>query len=129
MTVVCLKLVTGEEVVGTLISEDMDKIVLRCPMKASSSFEDNRPAIRFVRYDLLGDVEGETTFFTRYVVSCGPPLKKVVDYYHEISNNMNEGTQQVEQALAGTHPGFDEKNDLPSVEELLELIAGRATIQ
>lgn len=128
MAITLLKLITGEDVIGDVVDVTEYSVSVKLPLKAHTSMHDDIPAVQLVRYMLLGNLDDLVDFNSEHILAMTTPMQKALDYYNKIADNMDSGTRSVEKALDGTHPGFTEDGDI-SVEELIDLMVGKVTIQ
>ena len=128
MAITLLKLITGEDVIGDVIEVTEFSVSVKLPLKAHTTMHDDVPAVQLVRYMLLGNLDDLVDFNSEHILAMTTPMQKALDYYNKIADNMDSGTRSVEKALDGTHPGFSEYDDI-TVEELIDLMTGKATIQ
>lgn len=128
MAITLLKLITGEDVIGDVIEVTEFSVSVKLPLKAHTTMHDDVPAVQLVRYMLLGELGDLVDFNSEHILAMTTPMQKALDYYNKIADNMDSGTRSVEKALDGTHPGFSEYDDI-TVEELIDLMTGKATIQ
>ena len=128
MAITLLKLITGEDVIGDVIEVTEFSVSVKLPLKAHTTMHDDVPAVQLVRYMLLGNLEDLVDFNSDHILAMTAPMQKALDYYNKIADNMDSGTRSVEKALDGTHSGFSEYDDI-TVEELIDLMTGKATIQ
>jgi len=128
MAITLLKLITGEDVIGDVIEVTEFSVSVKLPLKAHTTMQDDIPAVQLVRYMLLGELGDLVDFNSEHILAMTTPMQKALDYYNKIADNMDSGTRSVEKALDGTHPGFSEYDDI-TVEELIDLMTGKATIQ
>ena len=128
MAITLLKLITGEDVIGDVIEVTEFSVSVKLPLKAHTTMHDDVPAVQLVRYMLLGELGDLVDFNSEHILAMTAPMQKALDYYNKIADNMDSGTRSVEKALDGTHPGFSEYDDI-TVEELIDLMTGKATIQ
>lgn len=129
MGIALLKLITGEDVIGDIISVTDATVSVSVPLRAHTTMHDEVPAVQLVRYMLLGELSDPVDFNSEHILAITTPMQKALDYYNKIVDNMDTGTKSVEQALDGTHPGFSDYGEDLSVQELIDLIAGKVTIQ
>lgn len=129
MGIALLKLITGEDVIGDIISVSDTTVSVNIPLRAHTTMHDDIPAVQLVRYMMLGDLSDAVDFNAEHVLAITTPMQKALDYYNKIVDNMDTGTKSVERALDGTHQGFSDYSEDLSVEELIDLIAGKVTIQ
>lgn len=128
MAITLLKLITGEDIIGDVIEVTEFSVSVKLPLKAHTTMHDDVPAVQLVRYMLLGELGDLVDFNSEHILAMTAPMQKALDYYNKIADNMDSGTRSVEKALDGTHPGFSEYDDI-TVEELIDLMTGKATIQ
>ena len=128
MAIALIKLITGEDIIGDVTAQSESYVSVRLPLRAHTAMQGNVPSVQLVRYMLLGDLEDNVDINSEHILAITTPMKKALDYYNNIADNMDEGTRSVEKAMDGTHPGYSEDDDI-SVDELVDLLAGKVTIQ
>lgn len=128
MSVTLLKLITGEDVIGDIVSVSEVTVSIMKPLKAVVSTERGVPSINLVRYALLGDMDDCVDFNREHIMAMTKPMHKALDYYTKICDNMSVGSKSIEDAIDGTHAGYSEDNDL-SVQEMVDLLTGKVTLQ
>ena len=128
MSVALIKLITGEDIIGDIITVNDTTVTVMKPLRAVTNTEGGIPSINLIRYALLGDMDDLVDFNGEHVMSITKPMQKALDYYTKICDNMSVGSKSIEDALDGTHTGYPDDNDL-SVQEMVDLLTGKVTIQ
>lgn len=128
MSIALLKLITGEDIIGDVITVNDATISVMKPLKVVVNTERGIRTINLIRYALLGDMDDFVEFNNEHVMSMTKPMQKALDYYVNICDNMSIGSKSIEDALDGTHTGYSDGDNL-SVQEMIDLLTGKVTMQ
>lgn len=84
MSSICiLKLLNGEEIVGQLVTETPDKILLDRPLMVETSMNpiDGTTSVILSSYIPFAKIDQPCTFYRQHVVQCLPVKAEVERYY------------------------------------------------
>jgi hypothetical protein len=120
--IITLILLSGEELVAQLVSEDAAEIVVKKPLRIEYAEIENTMATRLNRFMTLDDGES-ITIYKRQVVATSTCAQKMVDYYTKAVDKCYSDTyREVSDFKQGLDAGI-------TADELMSLMTGRTKIQ